>query len=276
MNLSKSIRCCQQRGDAPIIAEIKRIIPRLADKRGFDDRDAAYLAGCYERGGAIGISLVTEVEYFGGQPEKDIPAVLQATRLPLLIKDFIQNKDRIDYYADLIAAVDPLCLKRVTLLLITHMVKDCLSYLISCIHKHGMLALVETRGPEDLPVLRSLINPPQLVGINNKKIDELENGEDILRITSKMVTAYRNVLGKALLISESAHQKPADVQQSLAVGADAVLAGTAFMQSSNPAATVASFVQAKREIRKGHIVRAEGGPSYESLGDYHDQNYDLR
>lgn len=244
MNLPEAIHLARQRGLAPVIAEIKRVIPKLAAETGRkrDERDAALLARCYEQGGAAGISLVTERQYFGGRPEEDVPAVLQATPLPLLIKDFIRDYTDIDYYAGLVASVDPAFLRRVTLLLIAHLVGERLVHLLQHVHDRGMLALVETRGPEDLNLISSA--RPRLVGINNKNIDELEMGEDVVRVNAEMLARYRQALGETLIISESAHQTAADVRRSLAAGADAVLVGTAFLIAENPTAAVADFVRA--------------------------------
>lgn len=248
LNLWESLACSRQKDLVPVVAEIKRVIPKLANKLGRDERDAAHLARCYQIGGASGISLVTERKHFGGQPEIDIPAVLQATSLPLLIKDFILAREQIDYYAKLASAVNSAWHRRVTLLLTAHLVKEQLPDLLQYVHAQGMLALVETRGPADLPYLANLVRPPRIVGINNKNIDELEMGEDLIRVNQEMLAAYRPVVGEALILSESAHQGPEDVQRSLTAGADAVLAGTAFLIAADPASTVASFVQARRRF----------------------------
>lgn len=249
MTLVESIIQARQKGVVPVIAEIKRVIPKLAAERGRgrDERDAAYLARCYQEGGAAGISLVTEKKHFGGQPEEDVPAVLRATFLPLLIKDFILDRARVDFYADLVASVDPGFIRRVTLLLIAHKLGNNLPFLFQYIRERGMLALVETREPADLDHLRGVSPPPQLIGINNKNIDELEMGDDLVQVTPEMIACYRQVVGKAIIISESAHRQAADVRRSFAAGADAILAGTAFLVSDYPAVTVANFVRAGEE-----------------------------
>lgn len=124
MNLRESIIRSREKGVAPVIAEIKRVIPKLAADvgRGKDFRDAGLLAKAYAEGGASGISLVTEKRYFGGEPEEDLGAVLEATALPVLVKDFIVDRAKVDFYASLVERIDPAFLQRVTLLLISHMV----------------------------------------------------------------------------------------------------------------------------------------------------------
>ncbi len=253
MNLAQSLNKAKTAGIVPVIAEIKRLIPKLAEEthRPRDERDAGLLAKNYELGGAAGISLVTERRFFGGDPQKDIPAVLQATALPLLIKDFIFDETGVDHYARLVDSADNSQRSRITMLLIAHQLKDKLPAVLEHVQNYGMEALVETRGAKDFPYLKQLAGKINMVGINNKDIDDLERGKDAMRLTSETAAACRQVSGNALIVSQSAHRSTKDVLFSLANGADAVLVGTAFMLSSQPAETVASFVMAstsKEEI----------------------------
>lgn len=246
MNLPDSIKLARSRGAAPIIAEIKRKIPKLAAEhnRPRDEREAGLLAGLYEKGGAAGISVVAERRYFGGDPERDVPAVLRATALPLLIKDFILDYPAVDYYAGLAEKTAPGFAGRVTLLLHAHMLGERLADMLAYVHDCGMQALIETRGVQDLSLLRPLGKRALMVGINNKNIDELEIGEDRLRISPGVVAAYREVIGEAVIISQSAHREAADIRYALEAGADAVLVGTALMLSPDPAVAVFAFVRA--------------------------------
>jgi len=252
VNLAQSLINAGAAGIVPVIAEIKRLIPKLAKENNLprDGRDAGLLAKSYEKGGAAGISLVTERRFFGGDPEKDIPAVLQATSLPLLIKDFIFDQAGAGYYAGLLGRLGNDRKSRVTLLLIAHQLKEKLPAVLEQVQNDGMEALVETRGTKDLHYLQGLKGKITLVGFNNKDIDDLEKGENALRLTTKTAEAYRQVAGNALLVSQSAHKTPGDALFSLENGADAVLVGTAFMLSPKPAETVASFVGASASGRR--------------------------
>ncbi|MDO9535659.1 MAG: hypothetical protein Q7J85_10110 [Bacillota bacterium] len=246
MNLLQSIKLNQARKVFPILAEIKRIIPKLADECGLprDKREAGQLAGLYEAGGAAGISVVTEQQHFGGDPEKDIPAVLQATSLPLLVKDFILNFERVDFYKDITEKLGAGYTGRVTLLLHVHMLGEQLSEILEYIYSCGMHALIETRGRQDLHFLSLLGDRALMVGINNKDIDDLEMGEDQLRITQEIIADYRESVGDAVIISQSAHRNVNDIRRAVEAGADAVLIGTALMISPDPAGMVSSFVRA--------------------------------
>lgn len=246
MDLVDSIQGKRRQGLVPILAEVKRLIPKLAEKGvARDERDAGVLAQAYEAGGSAGISLVTERRYFGGQPEVDLPAILRAVSLPLLVKDFILSPESVDYYAALVDRVGEGQRGRVCLLLTAHLVGLRLPAMLHYVHRQGMLALVETKRVEDLHYLEG--ERARFVGINNKDIDELEKGQDLIRIDDAMVRRYREVIGDAILLSQSAHHSAKDVRRSIEAGADAVLVGTAFMTSPYPAQAVARFVNAFRE-----------------------------
>lgn len=254
-DLAASIKEAQACGLVPIIAEVKRLTPKLAEEGGQrkDVRDAGFLVQFYQNGGAIGISLVAEEQHFGGQPEIDIPQILTAVDLPLLIKDFITDRSKVDYYADLVASVGEEMLKRVSLLLISHKLGDSLAGLIGYVHQRGMLAQVEIQGEQDFPLLQALPRIPKLIGFNNKEIDRLEKGVDKVVLGESVVANCRQVIDSALLISSSAHHTPEDVRQSINAGADAVLAGTAFMRAENPESVVKEFVNAFRKEEKIYV-----------------------
>jgi len=248
-DLVTSIKEAKTRGIVPIIAEVKRLTPKLVAEKdmGKDLRDAGELAMLYQKGGAIGISLVAEREHFGGQPEIDIPRILTSVDSPLLIKDFIIDESTVDYYAGLVSAVGGEMLGRVCLLLISHHLGNKLAGLISYVHQKGMLSQVEIRGEDDLLFLKGLKPMPRLIGLNNKRIDELEKGEDRVVLNKPLIDACREVIGDSLLISSSAHHSPRDVRTSIEAGADAVLVGTAFMQATDAVQTVRDFVNTFRE-----------------------------
>ena len=249
MNLVESILSSQSRGVVPVIAEFKRTIPLLAEKEGRppDERPAGNLARTYADAGACGISLVAEAVHFGGRPEEDVPAILQSTCLPLLIKDFILAEGQVDFYARCVSQAGEDNLSRITLLLLAHRLGSRLPALLDYIHSLGMLALVETRAPGDLSCLGSS-SLPALIGINNKNIDILEKDEGSLKVTPPLIAAYRQVVGGRLIISESALRSPQDAWHAMRAGADAVLVGTAFMVSPDPGRTVASFVHASEGL----------------------------
>ena len=146
---------------------------------------------------------------------------VRAAALPLLIKDFILDYPAVDYYAGLAEKTSPGFAGRVTLLLHAHMLGERLADMLAYVHDCGMQALIETRGVQDLSLLRPLGKRALMVGINNKNIDELEMGEDALSPRLWPLIANRG----------GCHYQPkrteARIFASPEAGADAVLAGTA-------------------------------------------------
>lgn len=246
LNLVESIKNKRNLGVVPVIAEIKRLTPNKLEKGIKKDvRDAGLLAKLYQKAGATGISLVTEKKYFGGQPEIDIPKILKSVNLPLLIKDFIREEQTVNYYLDLISKINKNYLRRISLLLIVHHLQGTqLQKLIKLINKKGAFAQIEIMCEENLSVFKKIKPVPQLFNINNKKIDNLEKGKNKLIINKLLVKNCRKIIKDSILISSSAHQSVDDVRKSIQSGADAILAGSVFMQAKNPVKIIRSFVNA--------------------------------
>ncbi len=77
-----------------MISEVKRRSPSKGDL--FADLDATALARTYEAGGASCLSVLTDVDWFGGSVE-DLQAARAAVSLPVIRKDFtVDPRDVVD------------------------------------------------------------------------------------------------------------------------------------------------------------------------------------
>ena len=223
--LSAAIR--EPRGRAPtdarvqIVAEVKKASP---SKGIFDARfDYKRIARDYVLGGAAGISVLTEENYFLGSLEhlRDIRRELYAdfpgTRPSLLRKDFLISPYEL---------VESLAYGADNVLLIAALLDDALLRdMIQRASAEGLDALVEVHTEAEAE--RAVAAGGTLFGINNR---DLHTFEVDLATTERI----RPLLPlDAVVIGESGVHTKADVERLHAAGVNAILVGEAFMTSAD-------------------------------------------
>ncbi len=212
------------RRDAPmaLIAEVKRASPSKGDIA--PGIDAAAQALKYARGGAAGISVLTEPTWFKGTLD-DMLRVRQAIdcmggdRPGVLCKDFI-----IDPYQLLEAAVYG---ADAALLIVACLDDASLRELIAECRALGMEPLVEVNNSEEAE--RAIAAGAALIGINNR---DLRSFTVDLATTERLAGTFPEHVLVAALSGISAR---ADVERFQAAGASAVLVGEALMVAADPA-----------------------------------------
>lgn len=207
LSLSGAIK----RNDRAIIAEIKPRSPRDGDLIG--NRDVLSLAGEYEDGGAAALSVLTS-PYFGGTVA-NASLVKDSTSIPVLYKDFVvddyQISEGFGYGADAILLIEGI---------------SPVEQLLDVVDDLGLEALVECHSAEEI---ESAVNAgADIIGINNRNLRTLTVDIE----TTARLAGY--VPGNTILISESGVKTAADARYLFACGANALLIGTALMQSENP------------------------------------------
>jgi indole-3-glycerol phosphate synthase len=223
------------RGKAPadaavqIVAEIKKASPSKGVLAATLDPEGIAIA--YTQGGAAGISVLTEPNYFLGslehllavrrRLERDYPG----TRPSLLRKDFLVEPYELvqarAYGADNV------------LLIVAMLEQPLLVDLLQGARDLGLDALVEVHTAEEAE--RALAAGATLYGINNR---DLHTFNVDLAVTERI----RPLLpADAVVIGESGVHKRADVERLHKAGVRAILVGEAFMTAPDVAAKMAEL-----------------------------------
>jgi indole-3-glycerol phosphate synthase len=201
-------------GPVALIAEVKKASPSAGLIR--SAFDPAVIATTYERCGAACVSVLTDKKYFQGSLE-DLAAVRRAVSIPLLRKDFLI--DRYQVFEARAAGAD-------CVLLIAECLDDCrMRDLYFAASDLGMDVLIELYAEENLD--RVLKLEPALVGINNRNLRTFSTELDhTIRLAPQIV-------GSALLVSESGIRTHEDVSRLHQAGVRAILVGETLMRSND-------------------------------------------
>ncbi|MFN2431620.1 MAG: indole-3-glycerol-phosphate synthase [Gemmatimonadota bacterium] len=196
-----------------LIAEFKRRSPsagRLAEGERPDE-----VAALYVEAGAVGVSVLTEPERFGGSLDDLASVTLRlGAAAPVLRKDFIVDTAGL-YEARTGGAA--------AALLVTGLLGGReLPELLQAATAVGLECLVEVHDGRELE--RALAAGATLLGINNRDLRRLKTD---LRTTERLAGA---VPDEVVLVSESGIRSAADVARLGDAGADAVLVGEALLR----------------------------------------------
>jgi indole-3-glycerol phosphate synthase len=210
-----ALRAKVARGDAAVIAEIKKASPSKGVLR--EQFDPAAIAASYAGHGAACLSVLTDVQFFQGH-EDFLVAARAACALPVIRKDFI-----IDPYQ----VVEARAMGADCVLLIAACLGDGqMAELEHAAFEQGMDVLVEVHDGAELERALRLRTP--LLGINNRN---LRTFEVTLQTTLDLMAA---VPPDRLLVTESGILAQADVAKMRAAGVHAFLVGEAFMRAADP------------------------------------------
>ena len=215
---------------APVITEIKAASPSAGTIR--KKVDARRIAENMEKGGAVGISVLTEPQHFHGSLRSLVEA-RKAVRLPILMKDIILSTVQIETASKLGANVVLL----IKALFDRGYCERTLSDMIATAHSKGLEVLLETHSAEEFRC--AVRTPADLVGINNRDLATLKVDLDV----TKSILERNSAEGK-VVVSESGINSPADLPFLRGCGAHAFLIGSAIMLSDHIEETVKEFVSA--------------------------------
>jgi indole-3-glycerol phosphate synthase len=211
------------RSSLGVIAEIKRRSPSKGDLNA--DLDPAEMARSYERGGAACLSVLTDVEHFGGSVA-DLQAARSACALPVIRKDFtVGERDVLDARimgADCVlliaAALDPAELAGFHALAIDV----------------GLDVLVEIHDERELE--HALDADATLIGVNQRDLVTFQVDHE------RAVRMAGVIPDHAVKVAESGVRGADDACSLRTAGYDAVLVGETLVTSGDPAAAIADLI----------------------------------
>ena len=203
-----------------VIAEVKKASPSKGVIRA--DFDPVAIASAYAKGGASGLSVLTDKTFFQGGFDV-LVEVRQAVELPLLCKDFILTPYQL--YQARAAGADA------ALLIVAILTDQDLSYLAKVAASLGLTVLVEVHDAEELDRVLSIGEFP-LIGVNNRDLTTFETDLGTTEVLAKQFAQRLQHQG-ALLVSESGLLNRADLSRVEQAGAKAVLVGEALMRQAD-------------------------------------------
>jgi len=209
-------------GESAVIAEIKKASPSKGVLR--KDFNPVEIAESYEEGGACCLSILTDRDFFQGDPQYLIRA-RAAVSLPVIRKDFIVRPYQV-YEARAISA-------------------DCILLIVSCLSDNelltlsdlakslGMDVLVEVHDLEELQ--RALTLDLPMIGINNRNLHTFEVS---LQTT---IDLLGEIGDDKLVITESGILSREDVALMHENNVYGFLVGEAFMRHESPGQQLKEF-----------------------------------
>jgi indole-3-glycerol phosphate synthase len=205
--------------DLAVIAEIKRRSPSKGDL--FVDLDPGTVAQTYARGGASCLSVLTDVEHFGGSVA-DLQTARAACSLPVLRKDFtVSERDVLD--ARIMGA-------DCVLLIAAALDKQELAEFHQLATSIGLDVLVEIHDEAELEMALEI--EASIIGVNQRDLVTFEVDHDrAVRMAAAIPTSV-------VRVAESGVRGADDAQSLRRAGYDAVLVGESLVTANDPAAAI--------------------------------------
>jgi indole-3-glycerol phosphate synthase len=212
------------RGDGlACIAEIKRRSPSKGDLDPGLQPDL--VAKEYVAGGAACLSVLTDVDHFGGSPA-DLVAARQASGLPVLRKDFtVQEADVVD--ARLMGA-------DAVLLIVAGLDDDELRRCAARAEELSLTALVEVH--DDAELDRALAMGAGAVGVNQRDLRTFEVDRE------RACALAGRIPAGVLAVAESGIRDADDARRLAEAGYDAILVGESLVRADDRVGALRALV----------------------------------
>jgi len=208
------LKAIKNKNKINIIAEFKRASP----SRGIilKDGNPTKISQIYEKNAACGISILTEENFFLGRAE-DLIQAREATRLPVLRKDFIIDEYQIYETASLPADA---------ILLIVRVLDDVqLRDFYQLSKECHLCPVVEVHSEDEME--RAMNLHPEVIGINNRNLDSLTTDINTTRNLANRIP------DNVVLVAESGISNITTINELRAIGVDAFLIGDALLNADD-------------------------------------------
>ena len=206
-----------------IIAEFKRRSPSKGWIK--EDGRADIIPLSYQENGASALSILTDVQYFGGQDGFIRQARNSGVTLPILYKNFVI--DEVQLYAA------TLCGASAVLLIAACLTKAQCKSLMRKAHELGLEVLLEMHSEQELEYAEL---EPDMCGINNRNLGSfVTDVENSFRLTELLPK-------EAIKVSESGISNPDTVKALRQAGFRGFLIGENFMKMPNPGLALKQFI----------------------------------
>ena len=207
-----------------IVAEFKRRSPSKGLINGMVD--VAEVTKAYNEAGASALSVLTDVDFFGGTTD-DILAARQANEIPILRKDFIVDDYQIleakAWGADII------------LLIAAILTPEEIQRFSKTAKDLGLNVLLEVHNKAELE--RSICADLDVIGVNNRNLADFSVD---IQTSFQLVNLIPD---EFLKISESAISDPKIIKELKQAGFNGFLIGENFMKTENPGQAMVDFVR---------------------------------
>ena len=222
MSLTKNIRSMINKRKIPIITEVKFSSPSKGSIVDSQKVNPVNIANQMIRGGAIGLSVLTQKYFFNGSVNNFI-VIRKNASVPMLMKDIIVSENQIDC-AKKIGADYVLLIKTV---FDKNLAEASIEKFSEYSHRKGLNILYEVHLENEFKeILDFKVGRNDLIGINNRNLDNLKID---LKTTENLLKKYDK--GSNLIVSESGIENTEQIRYLKKAGADAFLIGTSIMEN---------------------------------------------
>lgn len=207
-----------------IIAEHKRRSPSKGTIS--QHTNVAQVARGYEKAGVCGMSVLTDIKYFGGSLE-DLILARASVNMPLLRKEFI-----IDEYQLVEAKAHG---ADVILLIAAVLSREEIKRFSEFAKSLGLDVLLEVHNEAELH--KSMMPSLDMLGVNNRDLKTFEVSLQTSKLLGDMIPK------DFVKVSESGISSIDAIQDLKRYGYQGFLIGENFMKTENPAESAAAFIQ---------------------------------